>query len=428
MKNFALFLVFVCLITSRLYSQEDFNFIGAGARQAGMGYAFIGIADDATALSCNPSGLSQLRKTEISLVARYTISKNEQSTATGTNNNTNKFNALSVNFVSVAYPVSIGDKRLVIGLSYQTQLDYTNIVKKETVFPTYTMDYKMDQNTRVNTISLGGAYNFLPWFSLGLALNKWFSLGGNETTYQYNGTFTPDNRKIKLEDNYDGVNFVVGALFNIEQINSKLPLKLGIKFFSPFDLKDDQKFTLNLTNLSIKGNTTQNRTFEYPSMIGAGASYKIGDFFTIACDYEIRQFKDKKQTNKTFNHYEYTGTSVTFIGDTTFKKNITQSNSNINQFRIGLEYILHPETLLIPIRVGFKTNPTQYANMKNNIPTDQCVGKSFNMGFGLVLKRCSFDIAYENYSYEQTSSLGTAKTTNKRTFNYFNFSTIYYFK
>ena len=47
-----------------------FNFANPGARSMGMGGAFLGLADDASAAEANPAGLTILRKTEISLEAR----------------------------------------------------------------------------------------------------------------------------------------------------------------------------------------------------------------------------------------------------------------------------------------------------------------------------------------------------------------------
>jgi hypothetical protein len=44
------------------------NPVGSGARAVGMGGAFIAVADDATAASWNPAGLTQLRKSELSIV------------------------------------------------------------------------------------------------------------------------------------------------------------------------------------------------------------------------------------------------------------------------------------------------------------------------------------------------------------------------
>ena len=54
------------------YALDEFsstlNPVGSGARASGMGGAFIGVADDATAASWNPAGLIQLEKPEISVV------------------------------------------------------------------------------------------------------------------------------------------------------------------------------------------------------------------------------------------------------------------------------------------------------------------------------------------------------------------------
>ena len=49
----------------RLYEGLNFKFVTPGARAAGMGVTFVGLADDATAAASNPAGLSNLRRTEI---------------------------------------------------------------------------------------------------------------------------------------------------------------------------------------------------------------------------------------------------------------------------------------------------------------------------------------------------------------------------
>jgi hypothetical protein len=43
--------------------RNSFNPVGAGARGLGMGGAFTAVADDGSAASFNPAGLSQLRRT-----------------------------------------------------------------------------------------------------------------------------------------------------------------------------------------------------------------------------------------------------------------------------------------------------------------------------------------------------------------------------
>lgn len=49
-----------------------FNFSNPGARSLGMGGAFVGLADDATAAYTNPAGLAQLRQPEIAIEGRHT--------------------------------------------------------------------------------------------------------------------------------------------------------------------------------------------------------------------------------------------------------------------------------------------------------------------------------------------------------------------
>src|SRR5947208_7189489 len=47
-----------------------FNFGNPGARSLGMGGAFLGLADDASAAEANPAGLTVLRRPEVSVEVR----------------------------------------------------------------------------------------------------------------------------------------------------------------------------------------------------------------------------------------------------------------------------------------------------------------------------------------------------------------------
>ena len=81
------------------------NPVGSGARAIGMGGAFIGIADDATAASWNPAGLIQLDKPELSIVGDYNYRKEEFSSSSRPEiDNTGKIDDIELNYFSVAYP------------------------------------------------------------------------------------------------------------------------------------------------------------------------------------------------------------------------------------------------------------------------------------------------------------------------------------
>ena len=58
-------------VPQKVISASTPNPVGSGARAVGMGGAFIAVADDATAASWNPAGLTQLKKPEISFAYSY---------------------------------------------------------------------------------------------------------------------------------------------------------------------------------------------------------------------------------------------------------------------------------------------------------------------------------------------------------------------
>jgi long-subunit fatty acid transport protein len=87
----------------------QFNFGNPGARSLGMGGAFLGLADDASAAEANPAGLTILRKPEISVEIRNYVEQQTFST-TGTYPDITRtdFNHYSqrapITFASAVYP------------------------------------------------------------------------------------------------------------------------------------------------------------------------------------------------------------------------------------------------------------------------------------------------------------------------------------
>jgi len=88
----------------------QFNFGNPGARSLGMGGAFLGLADDASAAEANPAGLTILRKPEVTIEARNYLEQ-QLLTTSGTFPNTERTafshysNRVEVTFASVVYPI-----------------------------------------------------------------------------------------------------------------------------------------------------------------------------------------------------------------------------------------------------------------------------------------------------------------------------------
>src|SRR5512146_3586884 len=84
----AIAFVLIVMTVSVGFAQQ-YNLTGSGARAEGFGGAFIGVADDATAVVWNPAGLSQLQRPEASLVARNVGEKWTSSDLSGSTSGNN---------------------------------------------------------------------------------------------------------------------------------------------------------------------------------------------------------------------------------------------------------------------------------------------------------------------------------------------------
>jgi long-chain fatty acid transport protein len=102
----------------------QFNFGNPGARSLGMGGAFIGLADDASAAEANPAGLTILRKPEVSIEARNYLEQ-QLLTTSGTFPDvqrtafTHYSNRVEPTFASFVYPLP---KNFVVGVYYHEPL------------------------------------------------------------------------------------------------------------------------------------------------------------------------------------------------------------------------------------------------------------------------------------------------------------------
>jgi hypothetical protein len=100
------------------------NPVGSGARAAGKGFAFIAVADDATAASWNPGGLTQLQQPEISIVGSYVLRLEDQEvTQPGVAIDGQTIDSLNLNYLSVVYPFEFLRRNVVVSLNVQRLFD-----------------------------------------------------------------------------------------------------------------------------------------------------------------------------------------------------------------------------------------------------------------------------------------------------------------
>ena len=394
--------------------QTDWNITGAGARAEGFGGAFIGVADDATAIVWNPAGLGQLERVEATAVLRYITSKIEyQNSQRPDLNSSFDQSHFAFNFASVSFPIHAGRITIVPAVAYQKQLDFYGRIEIKTADPTSTDNYRWESNGGVQTITPGVGFKLHPMFFVGAAANIWTGKSDQQEDYPFSVGSTTYNYRMTTNSTYKGFNFGAGLLVDFGGLKKNpFPLKLGVSFKSPFDLKREGDFRQEFVNTTTRDTSSFVQTIEMPYMLGFGSSFRVGENLTLAADYEIRAYGSKKITS----------TVDGAPGDTT---DLSDSKQNLNQFRVGAEYLFVADFGVIPLRAGFRTNPTVLANEDSTGKfTDQVVGMAFSVGTGFIGQVVAVDIAYTRLWYDR--NIGKDVTIKTAT-NTFSASVIIYF-
>jgi len=381
-----------CQVAQEVGFSGSPNPVGSGARALGMGGAFIGVADDATAASWNPGGLIQLEAPEISAVISYDKRNEQRSFADNPGASGSYSIKLSdLNYLSAAYPFTLNEKNMIVSLNYQTLYDFNKEVQATYQYnqpfpgPSGNRDTNKETVGYLKALSPAFAMQITPVFSAGITIN-WFSndLGCKwKTTYTDNlvGTFAgfPYYRNVQYEDEYefDGVNFNLGMLWNINSF-----LTLGAVYKTPFDAdvhyREAYQVSGSTQNTPYTVVVDEDQTMRMPASYGAGLAWRFSDLFTMDLDVYRTNWQDYviKQAD---------GREISPITGQERSKANTQPT---HQLRVGGEYLFLKETYVIPARAGLFYDPEPTANSP-----DDFFGLS--VGSGVAKGSVVFDMAYQ---------------------------------
>ena len=178
-------LIFVTQTLNAFY--DDFKLNGNGARAAGLGYAFTAIADDPTAISWNPAGLTQIYGMEASVIGRLGFGSGE---ITGFEDlgidswDVDLSSNFQLNFASFIVPFNVGNLNVVGGIAYRRMYDFSSEI-------TYTQNTFLGKFEQYDKIA-GGINAISP--SIGVQLNEMFSVGMTVNILTGNEEFEGDEK------------------------------------------------------------------------------------------------------------------------------------------------------------------------------------------------------------------------------------------
>lgn len=410
-------------------------FVGSGARALGMGGAFLARADDATAATWNPAGLSYLRLPEVSAVgvrntSDATLHEGDVLRETDTLSST------APDFLSLAYPVTLGEVSGSVQLSFQRVIPYSGTRQIERARGDRQLF--LDSEGGFDVLALGTGLQVARGLRVGFTLNRWGNGYRQHTLRTVRRRGTND-----VDFQFSGFNVNLGVIWTpVEGLNiaavGKTPFT-GDVFMSKS--RTDVAADLPDVPPDTPADTITSNSFasgairvDMPGALGGGVSWRPRSNVTVSADY-TRTFWSK---GKIHNFFTLPPGSLTGPGpepmppDDVFPVlpfptlDPTRSQTDADQFRVGAEYVLLFQRFKWPLRAG-------YFNEGQFFRTGDGSAPRFNggaVGTGLIVGPVLLDVAYnfESGTYSDFSVDAGGDVTlqeRSRTFHRLFFSMIY---
>ena len=457
MRKFALVLIAVLAIPAAAQNVDiealsglQFNFGNPGARSLGMGGAFLGLADDASAAEANPAGLTILRKPEISVEGRNYLEQ-QLFTTSGTFPEvvrtpfTHYSNRAQLSFASIVYPI----KNFTFGAYFHEPLnnkgggivaprfdEFTGdleaqlpnfflpagggtpiseaqceTLRRTSNNPFACLEYRVDPFTsaldvRLRTFGISGAWQVHPKFSVGLtARHQRFQEAA--FTFRFTQNFDPSTISVQAtaKEGEDGqleiveetdTTFALGLKWApTDKISVGAVYKMGPQFTAP---------------LFFAGAATNNEflqvaetSFHIPDVAGIGVSVRPIPVLTINVDAV---------------HVKYSNLVDDFVASVADVQALDEDPfvaEDVIELHVGAEYVFTTK-IPIAIRAGYWRDPAHNVEWRGPLNRPDFVAEALlypkgedqnhmSIGAGLAWPRFQIDAAYDTSDNYKVGSI-----------------------
>jgi hypothetical protein len=397
-----------------------FSNSGGGARAAGMGGAFMGVSEGEMTYSWNPAGLMFQEKRSIGLQFNSNNGKNKSAWVDQYYNTNGLINAnvqevsfknkhSNFDFSGFSVPFNFFDKSWAVGGGFRTVIDMTS--EAEGVGLAGSRDI-YTASGGIDAISLALAGKINDYLAIGLTANNYIRnddenvFFGKAFSYIPNTGTQPDTVDVWVSQNthYKGFNADIGLMGQYNMF------KGGFVIHTPFDLKaTDRRTSTFMIPPSPRGTIDRiTYTSSIPMGFTIGVSAKPMEKLLVALDFDSRPMSSAEID------VNYESSLISDI-------KVDPKWEDLNQFRIGAEYKFKTEFAEIPVRFGFRNNPSVYKELTSEIlQADSSVIRAYgdklntniiSFGSGLQFEKAWIDIAYQfgSSSYNTTINYGTEK-------------------
>jgi long-subunit fatty acid transport protein len=365
----------------RIYERLDFRFVTPGARAVGMGKAFVGLADDATAAYSNPAGLSNLLAKEFSFEVQATDIRHERLTSLvpGGPTETRRFGerVWGPSFLSFAVPLDRWTASFFLNTvqNYRESFAFEGRpvpglgAPEDGAFGEVSVqnqEYGLGLSFVVNRFVSIGASGVVTALSLA-------SEGRSGTPFNpRNGTNTIDSGTrltgmggilIKPARGLSiGASFSAGATFDLET-----------KLFGRFLYGD----SVDSLEDRVRNGDAAPISYVVPPRLGIGASWRIWDRFTVV--FDANRILYAKQVNDEFLIVDFQAQAFNLSGNNFFVRDVWEVHA-------GAEYRIYKPRLTVAFRGGVFTDPDHSLRFRGS-PAETIASELLEFRFNSVSDR-----------------------------------------
>lgn len=418
MRILAIALLFFC--TGEVAAQEERaigNFAGVGVRAMSMGGAFVGVADDFTAVYWNPAGLAQMTNREVQ-VSFSRNSRENKSVADGVAGFSELSNTRfgSMGFV---YPYPVYQGSLVLAAGFNRIKDFDWNLNLKGLDEGLTADNFFQHEGELSLASVSVAADVSPAVSLGLTLG--LVSGEDQSVNEFNWTDPQDDFLEKrilardtFADDYERSFYaVLGAMLRTPRDDPRYRLGATITTGAVQKIR----YVFRGPPLNALGNLVEyddgvveefaNETFRgvyelsLPLEFGVGAAVEAVPGLTLAGSLHFAEWSQS----------EYQGLDETQLRSNT---SFATQYEDVIRYHIGLEYQV--PTVALDLRAGFYTDPIPFVGPRdldrvaNNPPIRIDEDRRFTtLGVGLLLDGViQVDLAWVRGAFKQVEEFKQA--------------------
>lgn len=360
------------VLSTGLFS-NGLNLNGNGSKAISMGGAFVGLADDYSAVFWNPAGLTQMKKSSLSLFVTDVFPSGSYFLDLGVAQISAETEPGGYLSGGLGFFKPLSDKVVVGIYAYVPSGLGANWPGEDLALLSGGMPMVWETMVGIVTVSPTVAFKLSDKLSLGATLNINYGMDELKRPTELG----------QYEEDLDGFGFsaTIGLLYKPSD-----KFSFGMTYKTP--MKATVKGDVTMPGAQLLGlapSSEGEREITWPMWFGAGIAVKPSERLTFTFDVQYTNWGKMDEVEMTFADTLWQA----FLAD---GSTLTLLWEDKTQIRFGMEYMINPK---LALRAGYYYDPSPSPKATMNILLPEITYNFFTLGIGYKTEKMALDFCLE---------------------------------